>query len=226
MLPDTSEFPNTKPTAFTNRHERLTRIFQIGFNKCGTRSLYRFMQKSNIHAAHFNRGKLAFFIARNIEYGRKPLYGINRYIGYTDVQSITRDGVIEGAHYYRELYQYYPNSYFILNTRDRDGWIKSRLKHGGGNYAERYRKGLNLENEEAVINHWINDWDTHHREVPKFFADKPGRLLVYDIKNDNPEKIVSFLNPDFNTKVEHFGHEGDTANVDGKSYLTNKPVVR
>ena len=222
---DNEEFETTPPK-FETRQQRQTRIFQIGFNKCGTRSIYRFLQRSNIHSAHFNRGKLATFIDRNIEYGRKPLFGINRYIAYTDVQHVNRKRAIEGAHYYRELYQYYPTSYFILNTRDRDGWIKSRLNHGAGFYAERYRMAMNLDSVDEVVNYWIEDWDRHHEQVQEFFADKPGRLIVYDIKNDTPQKMVDFLMPDFPTKAENFLHEGDTASVNPEEYLHNKPVQR
>ena len=80
-----------------SRRAKLTRVFQIGFNKCGTRSLYRFLQRSGIYSAHFNRGILAQNIKDNIEAGRKPLYhsrSRNDYVGYTDIQRVTLQGAI------------------------------------------------------------------------------------------------------------------------------------
>lgn len=205
---------------------RTTRIFQIGFNKCGTRSLYRFLQRSGIPTAHFARGLLACSIRDNLAAGKKPLAGrIDDWVGFTDMQQVTRDHAIEAVRYFRELYDYYPNSYFILNTRDKEGWIRSRLNHGAGAYARRYARALKLDEESgAVVARWAEDWDRHHAEVQAFFADKPGRLLVYDIKTDSPQKVVDFLAPDFLTRVEDFRHEGDTASVDPDSYRGNRPV--
>ena len=208
------------------RREKLTRIFQIGFNKCGTRSLYRFLQRNGIHSAHFNRGMLAQRIQENIDGGRKPLFGrkINAFVGYTDLQRITFHGAIEAATFYRQFFEYYPNSYFILNTRDKDGWLASRKAHGAGNYINRYRVALGLPDEASVLAYWSDQWDQHHEEVQSFFKDKPGRLIVYDIKTDHPQKMVDFLAPDFFTLPELFRHEGVTTKVDGESYRKNAPI--
>lgn len=233
FLPELSAAPSddlsklVPPARLDSLRARTTRIFQIGYNKCGTRSLYRFLQRSGIASAHFNRGLLADAIAENIKAGRKPLTGnVDRYVAYTDVQHITRDRAIEGVHFFRELYAYYPNSYFILNTRDKEGWIRSRLNHGAGAYVRRYSRALGLPEDGSVLKVWSEDWDRHHADVQAFFADKPGRLLVFDIKNDSPQKVVDFLSPDFLTRVGDFRHEGDTATVDANSYKANKPVVR
>ena len=213
------------PMPLTGIRATTTRIFQIGFNKCGTRSLYRFLQRAGIPSAHFNRGLLAFAMKENIEAGRKPLAGkIDDYVAYTDVQQVTRDYAIEGVRYFRELYAYYPNSYFILNTRDKEGWIRSRQAHGAGSYTRRYAKALKLADEGEVIRHWSAEWDRHHAEVQEFFAANGGRLCVYNIKTDAPQKIVDFLAPDFLTRVEDFRHEGDTATVDAEGYRGRRPV--
>ncbi|MEY4697026.1 MAG: hypothetical protein RIT14_1454 [Pseudomonadota bacterium] len=215
------------PAVLDTRRARLTRIFQIGFNKCGTRSLYRFFQRSNIAAAHFNRGLLAERLAENLATGRKPLAGpIDRYVAYTDIQHVTQARVLEGGTFFRALYHYYPLSYFILNTRDKAGWIASRLRHGDGAYARRYGRGLGLATEAEVVARWSEDWDRHHAEVMAFFADKPGRLLVFDIKQDSAERLVAFLAPDFVTRAADFRHEGDSAAVDAETYRRNVPVRR
>lgn len=224
---DSSELSTlVPPVPLVGRRAKTTRIFQIGFNKCGTRSLYRFLQRSGIPTAHFARGLLACSIRDNIAAGKKPLAGrIDDWVGFTDMQQITREHAIEAVRFFRELYEYYPNSYFILNTRDKEGWIRSRVNHGAGTYARRYSRALGLDEESgAVLARWSEDWDLHHAEVIDFFADKPGRLLVFDIKNDSPQKVVDFLSPDFLTRVEDFRHEGDTASVDPDSYRGRRPV--
>ena len=213
--------------ALVSRRQKLTRIFQIGFNKCGTRSLYRFLQRNGIYTAHFNRGKLARKISTNIENGMKPLNGfLDRYVAFTDMQSVSLEGAIEGAMFYKQLYQYYPNSYFILNTRDKEGWLSSRRNHGAGVYLTRYGRALGNSDEDATIDYWSKMWDRHHEDVQNYFADKSGRLIVYDIKKDHSQKMVDFLSPDFATKAKLFLHEGDTRQIDGAAYATNKPINR
>lgn len=221
MVDKPRKIPKDGPL-FENREQRLTRIFQIGFNKCGTRTLFRFFKKNGIPSVHYKQGQLALTIWKNISAGRKPLLGIDQFIAYTDMQFVAKHRIIEAISYYKELWQYYPNSYFILNTRDRDDWIQSRLNHGAGGYPERYRKGLKVKDKSAVIERWKDDWDRHHKEVQEFFADKPGRLLVLNIGKDDPQKLVDFLKQDFETSVEHFGHEGDTAKVNVAKYRKPK----
>lgn len=223
-LPSEELFAAVKRPALISRREKLTRIFQIGFNKCGTRSLYRFFQRSGIYSAHFNRGILALRMHQNLAAGRKPLDGnIGRYVAFTDIQRVTMAGAIEGALMFRQLYAYYPQSYFILNIRDKEGWLRSRSRHGAGSYMKRYGKALRLFDDAALLEYWSRQWDSHLENVQAFFADKPGRMLVYDIKNDSPEKMCAFLAPDFLTDPAHFLHEGDTEKVHASSYLTNKP---
>ncbi|WBU63536.1 hypothetical protein [Paracoccus aerodenitrificans] len=190
---------------------RTTRIFQLGFNKCGTSNIYRFLQRSGISATRFNRGMLATRIKANIEAGLKPLAGeFTRFTAFADIHYLTRNSVIEGNRYFREFYQYYPSSYFILNTRNKEEWIRARLAHGDGAYARRYSRALRLRNENEVIQQWSEDWDRHHRSVVDYFADKPGRLLVFDINKSNPQELVNFLAADFITNSANFLHETDT----------------
>lgn len=217
-LPSLSELPAkalsaaVPPADLSTLRARTTRIFQLGFNKCGTTSLYRFLQRSGISATRFNRGLLAARIEENIVAGRKPLAGeFARFAAFTDMHRLSRFSVIEGIQYFRQLHQYYPSSYFILNTRDKEGWLQSRLAHRGGTYAQRYARALKLPDEAAVVQRWSLDWDTHHQSVMDYFADKPGRLLVYDIKTGNPQDVVDFLAPDFITHARDFRHEVDAA---------------
>ena len=188
------------------------RIFQIGFNKCGTRTIYDFLKKNGIKSVHFKRGELAKGISENIQSGKPPLEGWDKWTGYTDMQWVKKTGVIEACGFYREFAAFYPRSYFILNTRSKDRWIKSRLNHGTGqNYGERYRQGLGLATMDETIQAWSDMWDRHHEEVAAYFAKTGQHFLIYNIEEDRPEKLSDFLSPDFQTDPSHFGHEGKTA---------------
>lgn len=202
------------------------RIFQIGFNKCGTRSFYDFLNQNGIRSVHYKRGELARVMAENLDAGVPPLQNIDRWIAYTDMQQVNKSGVIEACEYYRALAAYYPRSYFVLNTRSKDRWIQSRLKHGSGqNYAERYRKGLGLNTIEETINAWSDMWDRHHVEVPAFFAQTGQHFLIYDIEKDTPDKLSDFLAPDFKTDPRLFGHEGKTESKPVQSSSSNAEPI-
>jgi hypothetical protein len=193
------------PAEMTTRRARCTRIFQIGFNKCGTNSIYRFLQRSGIFATRYNRGQLATTIRDNISAGLKPLAGqFDGFSAFTDINHLTRDEVVEGGQYFRTFHAYYPTSYFVLNTRDKEGWLRDRQKQGGGTYARRYASALDLHDESDVVQRWSQDWDRHHQAVIDYFADKPGRLLVHDINSGNPQAMVDFLAPDFITRAHDF----------------------
>ncbi|MEM7295829.1 MAG: hypothetical protein AAF330_04260, partial [Pseudomonadota bacterium] len=103
--------------------------------------------------------------------------------------------------------------------------LRSRSRHGAGHYMKRYGKALGLRTESEILAYWSNQWDQHLDGVQSFFADKPGRLLMYDIKNGDPKDVCDFLAPDFVTDPSFFRHEGDTEQVDKASYLANRAVA-
>jgi hypothetical protein len=187
------------------------RIFQIGFNKCGTRSFYDFFEGNGIKSVHYKRGDLARGISENLSSGKPPLEGWDKWTGYTDMQWVKKNGVVEACAFYRSFAAYYPRSYFILNTRDKDRWIKSRLNHGTTqSYSERYRQGLGLSTMEETVEAWSAMWDRHHAEVPAFFKKTGQHFLLYNIEEDTPDKLSKFLAPDFATDPSFFGHQGKT----------------
>ena len=46
-------------------------IFQIGFNKCGTRSLYHFFKDNGIPSIHYDGGKIAKSMFQNNSMNKK-----------------------------------------------------------------------------------------------------------------------------------------------------------
>lgn len=190
------------------------RIFQIGFNKCGTRSFADYFHRNEISETHYRRGNLALAIQENYDAGQPLLTNFDRWTAYTDMQRVARTGVIEACQYYKLFASYYPRSYFILNTRSKDRWIKSRLNHGEHqNYSNRYRQGLGLETIEETIEAWSDMWDRQHRDVPEFFAETGQHFMIYNIETDTPDKLAEFLSPDFRTDPSLFGHVGKTGDV-------------
>jgi hypothetical protein len=195
------------------------RIFQIGFNKCGTISLYRLFHdycEPTITSIHWNRGYLARDIHDNILNGREPLLGYDSYSVYLDMECFRTynekiNWVSIAKDYFDLLDINYPNSKFILNTRNIDSWITSRIRHMCNfspmrygfterlpskiPYVEYHKQAYGLDNIDDLIKVWKEEWYTHHDNVITHFTYRPNDLLVFDIEKDPFSKIVDFFQP-------------------------------
>jgi len=96
---------------------------------------------------------------------------------------------------YNELYKRYPNSIFILTTRDNENWIKSISKQFHKNKRpkdkiERIKKFYGTY--EFNPNVWLNRKIAYEKEVKSFFVDK--NFIVLDLKDENKwEKLCGLL---------------------------------
>jgi len=198
-------------------------IFQIGFNRCGTSSIAHFFERNGYRAAHWQKGKIAvgMELAR---IKKQPLLAYcNRYDIYTDMEKvdvhkiakqkwrhplfwkfakaakkhdITINKPIYAFKYFKQLYRQYPGSRFILNTRDVNNWIDSRLNFQFRK-IDSYRYctcGYQAhETMQELTTCWRREWQEHHNNVKVFFSDKPGRLLVFNIEDDSATKLVNYF---------------------------------
>ncbi|MBC7478599.1 MAG: hypothetical protein H7317_10955 [Pseudorhodobacter sp.] len=102
---------------------------------------------------------------------------------------------------FRTFAKFYPESYFLLNTRDVDDWITSRLNHKDGLYLNVTVTRLGLD-KENVIALWRKNWDEHHANVRSFFADGKHKFLDFHITKTPLSELVDFVSPDFKLKTE------------------------
>ncbi len=215
------------------------KVFQIGFNKSGTNSLYRFFIDNGFIAYHFEDGNLADAIHENHKFGY-PLLSANKYGDfseghfYSDMEEIDRpDPIYIAQTLFKELDKQYPGSKFILNTRDKDKWLKSRSKHlcysmvtypeaNGRTYLELFTNIYNCS-KEKILERWSKEWDEHHAAVQEYFKDRPNDLLIFNIEKDNPQKLVDFLAGSYNLDAQYYKHYKTELGVlmDGKSGLVN-----
>jgi hypothetical protein len=182
----------------------MKRIFQIGFNKCGTSTLLRFFQKNNIPSVHWEGGELAKRFDERKSRNHDPFFDYPNATFFSDMIYLSHDRLIEPYRDFKYIHYHHPDSFFILNTRNVGRWLKSRLSHG--NFAQRYQSVFNLESVDEVISRWLVDWHQHHYEVLKYFEAHPKQLLYFDIELDGADKLVSFLNDDFKLDPTHYGH--------------------
>lgn len=185
----------------------MNKIFQIGFNRCGTRSIFQFFKKNctnNLKCLHWERGKLALEIYRNLKRGKKLLEGpYSNHDVYTDMEaflSFNNEKIVFFANLEYKLFdKQYPDSKFILNTRNIKNWIASRKRHYGDeviNFFKEYYKTSDIEKL------WKEQWNEHHEEVVDYFKGT-NKLLIFNIEKDKGDKIVRFFS-ELNFKNNNF----------------------
>jgi len=95
--------------------------------------------------------------------------------------------------YFKLLDEQYPGSKFILNTRNVDKWIASRLRFQEGKYRSCMHGEAFHTDEQELTACWREEWLDHHRDVQEHFGDRPADLLVFDIEQGDPDELVEFF---------------------------------
>jgi hypothetical protein len=201
------------------------RIFLIGFNKCGTTSFHNFFLANGLSSVHWRANTLAMTIHRHLKQGHRPLLdGLDHWTAYTDMICIpgspwgrsnsTDQPVIEACRYFRQIHQSYPNSLFILNTRDVEGWIESRLRHDNGRFARAYLEAVRasgIANLDDLCQLWLRDWTAHHAEVSTYFQDSLQDHYLYFHLTDTPaSSLFNFLGRHFSLSSFVLPHHHQT----------------
>ena len=167
-----------------------SRVFQIGFNKCGTRTVHRFLELNGFRAVHWDRGRLARRMYRNLTNGETLINGYDHFQTFSDMEHVTAGFAFEGYKLFPQLAQQFPDALFLLNTRDREDWLASRLSHRDGAYAQQWKAFIGVSDDASVIDYWRSDWERHHERVTTFFAKRSVRFLTFDISRDSPALIA------------------------------------
>ena len=168
------------------------KFFQIGVNRCGTLTMHGYLRANGVRSVHYGNGKLAQRMFRNLRQGKDILSGLD-YDAFFDMEMNGPDEILEGYKLYPQLAARYPDAVFILNTRDREDWIRSRFLHSQGRYPAKQKAVLGISSDEELAEHWRRDWEAHHKNVVEFFAGKPHRFFVCDIRTDLPDLLNEML---------------------------------
>lgn len=145
----------------------------------------------------------------NLAAGRKVFESVQDYTFYSDL--IISDGRMtwDGASAFREILRDYPDTILILNLRDREAWIRSRLRHGHGEFARREMAARGLTRQEDLTAAWRTDWDAHVTALRTFMQDRPDQFIEYNLDTDRPESLVSRL-PAYRLDTSDFSDIGRT----------------
>ena len=187
------------------------KIFQIGFNRCGTSSLYNFFLDNNIRATHWHGGEIGLEIARNARIEQRLLGPYeDRFDAFTDMEEHHTQNF--GPHHFKQLHKEHPTGFFILNTRPVDKWVKSRFNLHKGKFAQECSEALRLPPEQLEA-FWIAEWHSHHQRVKEHFKDYT-RFLVFDIETDDGNVLRDFLSAEYDLDPAHWGHHFPTPTVE------------
>ncbi|MGJ3230791.1 MAG: sulfotransferase [Oceanicaulis sp.] len=191
------------------------RLFVIGMNKTGTRSLHQLFKRSGYNAVHWDGGALARTIDENIHAGRDPIAGYERYEVFLDMEGTYGQPVTEAYRYFKEIYTAHPQALFLLNYRDVDDWLYSKRlhgvkRHGYQIYLDYYKQHIRARSDEEVVRHWRRSYYEHTSNVLAFFENKPDSLVLFNLDRDTPEDLAERLRPQFNIDPQHWAHVGRT----------------
>jgi hypothetical protein len=149
------------------------KVFCIGLNKTGTRSLHEALELLGFSSLHWGGPEVRIKVERARDEGRPLLSDIEDVDAYSDILALSTS--------FELLDQQYPGSKFILTVRDVDSWVASRTRHVQTN-IERHERGeytgtfLDVEPDA-----WRAEMAAHHAGVRAYFEGRPDDLLVLDI---------------------------------------------
>jgi len=150
------------------------KIFVIGFNKTGTRSIHTIFKKIGLPSYHGGRWRSC---------DNMRLFRLYDCFSDGIPRSIARlDELFSGAK-------------FILQVRELDSWILSRLAHIDRIKRQGRHKGVNTwDTTEYAIKNWIKRRNDYHIGVLMYFYKRDDLLIVNYIRDkDASRKICQFI---------------------------------
>jgi hypothetical protein len=162
------------------------KVFGIGLNKTGTRSLAAATRHLGLRTLHKGDRATSDLVDAAAEAG-EPLLGRigDRYDAYFDVDAIVRR--------FAELDVQFEGARFIVTTRSLDAWLDSREKHVRAN-QERAARG-EYDGGWLVVDRdaWEAERAAHHAAVEAHFAGRDD-CLWFDVgRGDAWEVLAPFL---------------------------------
>lgn len=195
----------------------INKIFQIGFNRCGTVSLTELFKKytePKFNCIHWNNAKLGYQIQKNLNNNYSLLSGYERYDFFSDMESMyysnNEVNIIQAYTFFDILDKQFPNSKFILNYRNLDDWIQSRLNlvtflttiedntiynKSSCSYIQYFYDFYKTNNKDDIIGIWTQHFDDHIKRVRSYFKNRPKDLVEINIEEQSSfENFKAFFN--------------------------------
>jgi hypothetical protein len=180
------------------------RIFCVGLHRTATRSLCEALNLLGYPAMHYRGNRNKFNKMSN---GDFSCFDNDGYVCcYADVPI---------PFFYKELYENFPNSKFILNIRDEETWLNSIKRHLSqltprqrsqlDHSIHKYFYGVNL-NAPVDDELYLEKYRIHNNNVREFFKDNPNFIEYNVIAENSWETLCAFLGEEVPDKP--FPHKG------------------
>jgi hypothetical protein len=161
------------------------KIFCIGLNKTGTISLHQALTALGFASLHWGGQASRRAVERAIREDTPLLEYLGDYDAYSDIQRLSVN--------FDLLDRQYPGSKFILTTRDVDGWIDSRRRHGERNHARKAQGAYDGTFLEIEPDRWRQQFLEHHARVEEYFRGRDDLLVMRITRGDGYELLCPFL---------------------------------
>lgn len=171
------------------------KIFCLGLSRTGTKSLIEAVRQLGYLAGHFAEGMKALEIIEG-----------NLTIKYSEVDQWDALGDTPVIPFYQDLDKNYPNSKFILTTREIQSWLASCERHLAADHSKYNKKHQIGENKVLLLRksvygatrfsrvNWEEAYHQHLESVQEYFSKRQGDLLTMNIiKGDGWEDLCKFL---------------------------------
>jgi hypothetical protein len=180
--------------------DRQTKVFGIGLSRTGTLSLTNALTALGIETRHYPNDPVT---QKELRAGRYELSVLDEVQALTDIPI---------APFYAQLDRAFPDSRFILTTRDTESWLVS-MEHHFRMYVEHRRD----EFDDFVLacvygclhfsaERFRDVKELHEANIRRHFADRPEDLLVLDLGQANGwEPLCDFL--DYPVPDEPYPHK-------------------
>lgn len=168
------------------------KVFQIGFNKCGSKYVHTICKEQGYATIYSDCGMLARRMMGNFLNGNPLLTGYEQYEFFGGMENVSMN-LYPHMLFYKLLDEQYPGSKFILNTRHVETWIVKRMEEPG--YLTDYLWSSGHSSSAVAILKWRELWKKLHDEATSYFADREMKdFLVFDVEKDDPRTLYLFLN--------------------------------
>ena len=171
-----------------------SKIFGIGLSRTGTTSLTTALTLLGYKAIHFP--DLSLTLSLNLKIKNDLLY---QFDAFTDLPI---------SYFYKNLDKKFPNSKFILTTRDIDSWLNSCANFRRFNYKSRNLLSLDkfkrykLRKKIYGCTHYDRElfksaYENHVLTVKNYFKNRSDDLLIINISDGNQwSSLCDFLQKD------------------------------
>ena len=180
------------------------KVFAIGLNKTATTSLHHIF----------------------VELGYRSYHGTawrdtSRWLIFQHYDAFS-DGPPED---FIRLDRRFPGSKFILQVRNLDDWIDSRLEHIR-RLPHRRGRGKDWAISEDAIRAWVARRDRHHAGVLRYFQHRQGDLLVLNYIRDpqSAARVCAFLGKPVCAQKPH-SNPDPAAKPPGGTALKNPEMI-